>query len=135
MKIAILYWNLSENLYIEPPFGYPLPAPNLVCKFYQSFYGLKLARTWFKKLRSIIYFPSFQQSSNDYSIFTVHSIDARIIPLLYADGMIIIESDNNCITQLKSFLHAFFRIKDLGILTCFLGLDEYFLGNESITKT
>ena len=48
----------------------------------------------------------------------------------YLDDLIITGTDNGLITKLQVVLHATFRMKDLGQLTYFLGLEVHHRSND-----
>lgn len=122
VKNAFLYGDLKETVYMECPPGYSLGDSNVVYKLNRSLYGLKQApQAWFDKFHSIVSSVGFQQSSNDHSLFTHRSSRGVIILLLYVDDMVITCSDPKGILEFKLFLHDFFHMKDLGMLTYFLG--------------
>ena len=65
----------------------------------------------------------FVQSKSDYALF-VHSKGSNFTAfLVYVDNILITGNDAQCIADLKELLDAKFRIKDLGALKYFLGLE------------
>ena len=65
----------------------------------------------------------FQPSKNDYSLFTKGGAQSFITLLVYVDDIIIASSSTQAIESLKQQLQAFFKLKDLGSLHYFLGLE------------
>lgn len=66
----------------------------------------------------------FCQSLADYSLFFKKTIDDEILVLLvYVDDIIISNSSSNATEQIIEFLKSKFRLKDLGKLKYFLGLE------------
>ena len=64
------------------------------------------------------------QSKNDYSLFTKILTEGRIIALLiYVDDIIIGGQDEMEINEIKTALQSEFKIRDLGKLKYFLGLE------------
>eukprot|EP00268_Persea_americana_P044937 TRINITY_DN4553_c2_g1_i10.p1 TRINITY_DN4553_c2_g1~~TRINITY_DN4553_c2_g1_i10.p1 ORF type:complete len:308 (+),score=35.45 TRINITY_DN4553_c2_g1_i10:1732-2655(+) len=123
VKNAFLHGDLKEVVYMRPPPGYSCP-PHHVCKSTKSLYGLKQApRAWFEKFRSAILQAHFYQSSNDSSLFIRRSSHGYTILLIYVDDMIISGNDHDGIDELKTHLMSTFKMKDLGSLTYFLGLE------------
>ncbi|KAL3520694.1 hypothetical protein ACH5RR_018843 [Cinchona calisaya] len=121
---AFLHIDLSEEVYMQPPPIFCRQGEQLVCRMNKSLYSLKQAsRSWFHNFSSSIQDPGFKQSRTDYSLFTkVRSYSFTAI-LLYVDDMIIMGYDERMITDLKTFLKSHLRIRDLGPLKFFLGIE------------
>uniref|UniRef100_A0A803M681 Reverse transcriptase Ty1/copia-type domain-containing protein n=1 Tax=Chenopodium quinoa TaxID=63459 RepID=A0A803M681_CHEQI len=77
-------------------------------------------------------FAGYVQSKNDYSLFIKSNNHHFIIAVVYVDDIVITGSDVLQITSLKQHLHDVFSIKDLGVLSYFLGM-EIGYNNHCIT--
>ncbi|KAK2366753.1 putative mitochondrial protein [Trifolium repens] len=121
---AFLHGDLHEEVYMTVPPGFKTSHPNQVCKLLKSLYGLKQAsRQWNFKLTSALLKLGYWQSKSDYSLFVKH-LDSKItILLVYVDDIVLAGNDLNEIDLVKSQLDNQFRIKDLGSLKFFLGLE------------
>lgn len=124
---AFLHGDLDEEVYMEAPKGIPSPA-NKVCRIKKSLYGLKQAcRQWFNKLSNTLMSLGYQQSKNDYSLFTKKSSTNITIIVVYVDDIILIGSNPAEIEHVKQHLNSYFGIKDLGTLHYFLGLEASYI--------
>ena len=65
----------------------------------------------------------FQQSAIDHSLFIKIDGSSLLALLVYVDDIIIASNDDIVIAKLKETLDARFKLKDLGSLRFFLGLD------------
>ncbi|GFY88908.1 hypothetical protein Acr_06g0008480 [Actinidia rufa] len=65
----------------------------------------------------------FSASAYDSTLFTRQSTHGIVLLILYMDDMIITENDVRGISELQNFLHRHFKMKDLGPLSYFLGLE------------
>jgi len=121
---AFLHGDLDEDIYMKPPPGFDFPSPNLVCKLQTSLYGLKQAsRQWYAKLSDTLRGLSFQHSHNDYSLFHKQTDTSIVLVAVYVDDIVVTGNDAAAITSLKTFLDDKFKIKDLGELNFFLGME------------
>lgn len=109
------------------PLGYNKSGssqPNLVCKLTKSLYGLKQAsRQWNAKLTSTILHLGFTQSKADYSLFTKGTGDNFPILLVYVDDILLAGPNISVINYFKNTLSSHFKLRDLGKLKYFLGLE------------
>ncbi|KAK6138968.1 hypothetical protein DH2020_027289 [Rehmannia glutinosa] len=122
VKNAFLHGDLSEEVYMHPPPGYH--SPHKVCKLRRALYGLKQApRAWFAKFSSTLAQFGFISSLHDSALFICHTDRGIVLFLLYVDDMIITGDDASGISDLQQYLSQHFEMKDLGLLSYFLGLE------------
>lgn len=123
VKNAFLHGYLKEIAYMRPQPGYACP-PQHVCKLKKSLYGLKQApRAWLDNFCSAIIKANSYQSLNDSSLFIRRTSRGCTILLIYIDDMIISRSNVVGISEHKIHLMSTFKIKILGPLTHFLGIE------------
>lgn len=121
---AFLHGDLREEIYMKPPPGFKPSNPNLVCRLRKSLYGLKQApRCWFAKLATALKNYGFRQSYSDYTLFTYVHGEIRIHMLVYVDDLIISGNQPEAIRRFKQYLCGCFKMKDLGPLKYFLGIE------------
>ncbi|KAF3614725.1 putative deacetylvindoline O-acetyltransferase-like [Capsicum annuum] len=65
----------------------------------------------------------FCQSVHDYSLFTLKKDEGIVIVLVYVDDLLITGSNDQLIDAAKQTLHQKFKLKDLGQLKYFLGIE------------
>lgn len=113
---AFLQGDLHEEVDMDLPQGFQKQGETKVCKLLKSLYGLKQAlRQWNLKLIETLLNAGFHQnkrSGND--IFII---------LIYVDDLLITGSSNTMIDEAKKVMHQQFKVKDLGELRYFLGIE------------
>lgn len=125
---VFLHGDLHEEVYMHLPLGVPVP-PDFqgsipICKLIKSLYGLKQApREWFAKFSQALLTFGFIQSKCDNSLFYIHTSSSFTALLVYVDDIILTGSSSSEITTVKAFLQSQFKVKDLGHLNYFLGIE------------
>jgi len=121
---AFLHGELHEEVYMEIPPGLAVDRSDLVCKLNKSLYGLKQAsRQWYAKLAEVLYSRGYTHSLNDYSLFHRKTANSTIFVAVYVDDVLLTGTDKIEVKELKTFLHDKFKIKDLGRMHYFLGIE------------
>ncbi|CAJ2651351.1 uncharacterized mitochondrial protein AtMg00810-like [Trifolium pratense] len=109
---------------MKAPQGLTGVSANQVCKLKKSLYGLRQAsRKWYEKLSQFLITIGYAQMTSDPTLFTKSTSSDFSVLLVYVDDIVL---TGNCMDEIdatKSQLHKAFRIKDLGILKFFLGLE------------
>lgn len=126
---AFLNGELDEEIYMRLPPGYAqrkgdsLPS-NAVCKLEKSLYGLKQAsRQWFLKFSSTLLSLGFIQTHSDHTCFLKHADALFLCVIVYVDDIVICCNNDSEVALLKSQLKDHFKLRDLGPMKYFLGLD------------
>nr|GEX45792.1 putative ribonuclease H-like domain-containing protein [Tanacetum cinerariifolium] len=96
----------------------------VVCLLKKSIYGLKQSpRTWFGKFTLPMKNHGFKQSNSDRTLFVKQGGNLITCPIIYVDDMIVTGDEKEEITKLKKYLFTEFKMKDLGRLKYFLGIE------------
>ncbi|CAL1353265.1 unnamed protein product [Linum trigynum] len=120
---AFLNGDLEEEVYIKIPLGMKA-IPGKCCKLRKSLYGLKQAsRQWYAKLTEALTNFGFTQSYSDYSLFTKQTPEGILVMLVYVDDLILSGNSMKLIQGAKNYLSQQFKVRDLGELKYFLGLE------------
>lgn len=124
VECAFLHGNLQEDVYMEQPQGYADPSKgDYVCKMLKSIYGLRQApRSWYSKFSSKLQELQFHVTVSDPSLFVYHQNGITAYLLLYVDDIIITSSSDGFVCKLIATLSSNFKMKDLGLLSYFLGI-------------
>ncbi|XP_019226912.1 PREDICTED: uncharacterized protein LOC109208282 [Nicotiana attenuata] len=109
---------------MDVPPGLVVEAPGLVCRLNKSLYGLKQAsRQWYEKLTEALCSRGYTHSMLDCSLFYKKTERSIVFVAVYVDDVLVASTHLQEIESLKTFLHNTFKIKDLGRLHYFLGLE------------
>jgi len=121
---AFLLGDLLEEVYMQPQPGLKLPSPQHVCKLQRSLYGLRQAsRQWYAKLSQFLLSHKYTSSSADHYLFLHRNSPNITTILVYVDDLVLTGNDHEEIAHITSLLDTQFKIKNLGDLTYFLGLE------------
>jgi len=121
---AFLHGDLDEVVYMKAPQGVTPPKSGQVCKLLKFLYGLKQAiRKWFEKLTHFLHAQGFTQATADHTLFTKITSTSYTALLVYVDDIILAGTCLKEFDSLKQSLNEAFRIKNLGELKFFLGLE------------
>ena len=124
VKNVFLHGELNETVYMHQPMGFRDPQkPNLFCLLKKSIYGLKQApRAWYKRFVDFVHTLEFSHSTSDHSLFIYRQGTSMAYILLYVDDIILTASFDELRKSIITFLSSEFAMKDLGVLSYFLGI-------------
>ncbi|XP_022032722.1 uncharacterized mitochondrial protein AtMg00810-like [Helianthus annuus] len=121
---AFLHGTISEDVYMKLPPGYYSKNETKVCKLVKSLYGLKQApRKWNERLTTVLLDLGFVQSKCDHSLFIYLKDGITVYLLVYVDDIVVTGNSVDKISEVKHILNETFKIKDLGVLKYFLGIE------------
>ncbi|XP_055822124.1 uncharacterized protein LOC129890635 [Solanum dulcamara] len=102
---AFLHRDLTDEIYMQLPPGF------------------QALRQWNQKLTEALLRMKFTQSQYYYSLFINKSSEGVAIVLVYIDDMLITGNSLKLIEETKKALQKAFKMKDLGELKYFLGIE------------
>ncbi|KAK3002439.1 hypothetical protein RJ639_020957 [Escallonia herrerae] len=80
-------------------------------------------RNWFAKLSTALRSYGFLQSHADHTLFTYRKGDVFLSVLVYVDDLILTGNNSTACSSFKKYLNDCFKLKDLGPLKYFLGIE------------
>ena len=123
VKTAYLNAKIDCEIYVEQPEGF-IKNNNHVFKLKKSLYGLKQSgRNWNNLLHTFLTGKNFIQSLSDHCVYVKHENNASVIMLVWVDDLIIASTNIYMLTATKQSLCEQFKMKDLGVLSYFLGIE------------
>lgn len=123
-KTAFLNGELKETIFMKQPPGFVEEGKeNHVCLLRRSIYGLKQsARIWNKAIHQVLLDAGYTQSKNDPCLYTYSLKGKFCFVLIYVDDLIIASKYTELMSACEEILNAKFKIKNLGEIQNYLGL-------------
>src|SRR5258708_6566058 len=125
VKTAFLNGKLEHEIFMHP-----LPGcanygwKDIVWKLRKSLYGLKQAlQAWYTKAKDDLKKLSFTCLNSDHAVFTHSSNSKFCIIALYVNDLMILSNDLPSLQKKNKQLMLTFKMKDLGEIHWFLGLE------------
>lgn len=120
VKTAFLNGKLEEEVYMKLPNDES--GERKLCRLNKSIYGLKQAsRSWNKRFDEVMKELHFGRLHSDACVYV--SDDYALYIVLYVDDILIVGKSSSEIEEVKSELSSRFKMKDLGEVKNFLGLE------------
>ena len=128
---AYLNADLDCDIFVKPPDGF-MENPNMVWKLKKSLYGLKQSgRMWNTLLNKFLTKEGFVRSMSDPCLYTYFDGKDTVNLIVWVDDLLIAASNQLLLDKFKSVLSQNFKMKDLGVLSYFLGI-QFTISNNSI---
>ena len=127
VKSAYLNADIDAEIYLNQPEGFQKSddkGDKLYWKLNKSLYGLKQSgRNWNKLLDEFLTQQKFNQSKSDHCIYTKHDGHSNVIMLIWVDDILVASNSKQSIKEVKDSLNSKFKMKDLGQISTYLGID------------
>ena len=124
---AFLNSILKETIYVKQAEGFVDPEhPNWVYLLRKALYGLKQsAFEWYNTLKAVLESAElqFKRIESDHAVFLIRTELSTVYLALFVDDMAIFGDDEVLIGEIKAKLSSHFKMKDMGIMKRFLGLE------------
>ena len=124
VKTAFLYAPIDCEIYMDQPKGFEKVGESgekLVWKLRKSLYGLKQSgRNWNSLLHKLFEENQFQQSDSDPCLY--NKVDPNVFVLVWVDDILVATKACDLMETVKDLLKNKFKMKDLGPVSWFLGV-------------
>ena len=127
VKTAFMNGVVEEEVYVEQPLSFEThDKESHVCKLKKAMYGLKQApRTLYDRIDSFLSILGFTKSKADSNLYYKVEYGNPVMLLLYANDLFVIGEDG-FIVDTKRNLVVNFKMKYLGVMHYFIGMDVIF---------
>ena len=126
VKTTFLNGVVEEEVYVEQPLSFEIhDRESHVCRLKKALYGLKHApRTWYNRIDSFLSNLGFTKSKVDSNLYYKVEYGNPMMLLLHVDDLFVISMDG-LIADTKRKLASKFKMKDLGMMHYFLGMEVW----------
>ncbi len=133
---AFLNADLDALRYMRLPDGLTLDKTKYACRLNKAIYELRISpRCWYLKIEQDLLKLGLRQSVHEPCLFYERSNDGFVILTVYVDDLLVTGTDKARIEFLKQKLKEIYKIKNLGIMQRFLGMDVERKGNGAMKST
>ena len=116
------------DVYIRFPRGFE--KPGYCCKLLKALYGLcQSPREWWMDFTGKIKKLGFRQCRADYSVFVN---DEGVVLIIYVDDIALFAKEPKAIQAAKDELMSAYKMRDLGVLNTFIGIQIERLPNGNV---
>lgn len=131
---AFLNGDISETVYLTVPQGLDI-STDYVLKLEKSIYGLKKSpKNWNVKFNEAMIKEGFARCVSDSCLFFKFDDHYVLYILLYVDDLLLIGNNESEIERFKIKLSVYFKMKDLGTVSSYLGINISHDLNSGVTK-
>ena len=127
VKTAFLHAPIDTEIYLEQPEGFEVKSNDgekLVYRLKKSIYGLKQSgRNWNRVLHDHLCNDGFVENSVDHCVYKKTTNDGVTLVIIWVDDLIIAASNMNLMNSFKDNMKRRLKMKDLGKISYFLGID------------
>lgn len=124
VKTAFLNAPIDTEIYVKQPKGYIQGDEVDVLKLNKSLYGLKQSgKNWNNMLHVFLIHENFQQSLVDYCVYVKENDGVLTILVVWVDDILIACSSSGALLDIKTALNRKFKMKDIGTISYFLGIE------------
>ena len=123
---------IEEEVYIEKSQGFEFEDRKThVCRLKKDLYRIKKApKDWYGRIDSLLTRLGFTKSKSDPNLYLKVMDDEPVIILMYVDDPFLTGNEKQ-IKDCKTKLAEEFKMKDLGLMHYFLGMEVWQSQNES----
>jgi hypothetical protein len=135
---AFLNAEIEDDVYLKLPQGMTNHKDyndNVIYKLNKSLYGLRGSpKSWNKVFDSIMSSQGFTKSKKDNCLYTKFNGDVKVFLLLYVDDILYTSNSKDEMEKLKNVLANSFKIKDMGNVSKYLGIQVEQDLKKGVTK-
>lgn len=120
-ETAFLNSDVKSEVYVSQPDGF-IKNENMVYHLKKSLYGLRESpRNWYDHFNNFITKLGFTRSNHDLCLYC--NVKSEIYCILFVDDLLICGPDKELIESIKSEFKIQFKMKDLGNVKRYLGIE------------
>ena len=134
VETAFLNGQVKSKVYVKQPEGYE-DGTERVCILNKALYGLRESpRAWYECLDDYLRNLGFVRSDHDYCLCMLKEKGEIIYLIIFVDDLLICCKNKRNLSFIKSLLKDRFKMKDLGKVNTYLGINiEYDVKKNEMT--
>ena len=134
VETAFLNGKIKSKVYVNQPKGYE-NGTDRVLMLMKALYGLKeSARLWYDCFNEFMECLDFKRSDYDYCLYVKVEYNEYIYVLLYVDDILICNKNKQKILEVKEKLSKRFKMKDMGLVSNYIGIDIDYNVKNNVMK-